>query len=69
MDGVPITKTTINFYNPSKWETNQRPAEGHDLNYTARNSFAYYESSNYCKVTSSNTSCLEAHAGFYRLLM
>ena len=23
----------------------------------------------YCKVTSSNTSCLEAHAGFFRLLM
>ena len=25
--------------------------------------------SNYQKVTSSNTSCLEAHAGFFRLLM
>ena len=23
----------------------------------------------YCKVASSNKSCLEAHAGFYRLLM
>ena len=27
------------------------------------------EFSNYRKVASSNTSCLEAHAGFFRLLM
>ena len=28
-----------------------------------------YISNNYRKVASSNTSCLEAHAGFFRLLM
>ena len=28
-----------------------------------------YKGNNYCKVESSNTSCLEAHADFFRLLV
>ena len=40
---------------------------GHTIHHTGQKFFKV--AIEYCKVASSNTSCLEAHAGFFKLLM